>query len=52
MAVIQTIEDWVEECDRLRLRYVQDMSRMRTRLGRIIEESEQANLWTDRSDDD
>lgn len=52
MATIQTIEDWMEECDRLLIRYVQDMAKMRTQLSRIFEESKRENLWTDRSNND
>lgn len=52
MTVIQTIEDWMEQTERLRIQYIRDTATMRRRLGRLIEESKRENLWSDPSHDD
>ncbi|MFQ5591980.1 MAG: hypothetical protein ACE5HE_12510, partial [Phycisphaerae bacterium] len=40
VATFMTLEQWAEECDRIRRDYVKDMRRMRRMLGKIVEATE------------
>ena len=52
MTTIQTIEDWMNEAERIRRQYVNECQKLRRKLGRLVDESKAENLWADPTEDE